>query len=891
MANNIDTINNEGTQWSFNTDIYDIENTLLGVRNRYIEDESEDTLNIGIFGFITDTEAKKIQSAIVMTGELGNEMFPTRAKLTKNVLAHAIDCNITDINAVPATLTIDLGIKLDDLNTYIDENDIFYFDHKSPIFIENIEFHFDYDIILQRAMSTTGDYTYSAHYNMTEVNRISNITEPYLVQPFQMKIGSDIYVIFQAEVRQYTIEETQDKIISESTIENKTYTFEFDNQLADFDVYATSNGVTTRLVPYYYGSAVDEDVTYCWYEYISDNTVRITFDSLSYIPGLNTNINIVAYTTLGKAGEFTYNMNPAVGGLYIDMSSETYSYDSITCFLIPVGNSANGSDRKTKAELQKQIPIMRLKRNNISTDQDMINYFSLGDTDIKRIVPSKKVDNQTARTWFAYLVMKDKNNNIIPMNTINMSCDVTTSAFKQSDDGRYILPAGTTFYLQDGAQYATIIDQADIPSMYSDQYFNNGYYYMTMYNILIDTDPLYVAYYLTLCNKNQNLIFNWVNEKAVVQFVSTQSNFNNSTTYGLQQYVLSFSSAQSLANDYQLVVKDSEGTIITNKLAVVLVMYKEDEPYRWAKAELESYDSDNFVANWKLVLKTDSSFDTSNNIYISDLYAAGSTEIAHSFMEPTTKAKIYFLAEMPDVTSSYDRYDLDSIAPGAYDDYSVTNVYEIKDGLTFYTNFTNIVNSTIDTIPGSDVMFNINSVPMIGWHYLYSSEALQYLINALSEDKAYIEECIKSVDATTDIDFKYFNTYGHSYTYTLTDSTQTGIGHVDITLKFRVSIKSSNDIYTKDDILKYIKEYIENLSDTGDLHFPNMITNITNKFSDRINYIEYITFNDFPVNAGVQHIVLKDGLSTLDVPEFINIRNHYDSANNLVPWIDLEVLF
>ena len=42
-----------------------------------------------------------------MAGQLGNEMFPTRAKLDKNILAHAIYCNIGQINAIPAEMTFE----------------------------------------------------------------------------------------------------------------------------------------------------------------------------------------------------------------------------------------------------------------------------------------------------------------------------------------------------------------------------------------------------------------------------------------------------------------------------------------------------------------------------------------------------------------------------------------------------------------------------------------------------------------------------------------------------------------------------------------------------------------------------------------------------------------
>jgi len=893
----LNAINNNDTPWSFNTDIYSIEETLVNVRNRYIEDENEDTLNLGIFGFLTDTEAKKIQSAIVITGELGNEMFPSRAKLTKNVLAHAIDCNITDINAVPATMNIDIGIKLDDLNTYIDSSDKFCFDHKSPIFIENIEFHFDYDIVLQRALNSSGEYSYSAHYDMSSENRISNITEPYLVQPFQMLIGNDIYVLFQAEVRQYTIEETEDKIISDSIIENKTYTFEYENQLADFDVYVTSNGDTVRLRPYFYGSAVDTDL-YCWYEFISDNTVRVTFDSLSYVPGLNADIKIVAFTTLGEAGNFTYNISPDKGGLYIDMSSEKYSYDNITCFLIPVGDSAYGKNRSTKTELQKKIPIMRSTRGNITTDQDLINYFKLGDTDDERIVVSKKVDNQIARVWYAYFLMKDSNKNIIPTNTINIKIDISNagqsgSPFIIGEDGRYILPAGTIFKIENGEEYAEIIDSADVPEYYSNEYYNSGYYYMSLYNIMIDTDPLYVAYYMTISDKRQNLIFNWVNDNAILQFVSTSCSFKRSLLEDQSEYKIKLSSAQSLANDYHLYEEDPETHAITNKMAIVLVMYKEDVAYRWVTANLDSYDKDNFVGNWSFNLVTDNGFDTYNNIKLLDLpynhlHVAGSQDTNYGYMEPNTTAKLYFLAELD---AEYGRYDLDSIAPGAFNGYTVTNVYEIKDGLNFYTNFTSVMNTKITNVLNSTTQFTIDYVPMGGLHYMNSEEAVVEFTNTLNAKKEYIDNCLKIIDSTTDIDFKFYNTYGESKTYTTGDQLQTGIGHIDITLKFKVSIKSTNDIYTKDDVLKYIKNYIENLNDIGDLHFPNLITELTNEFNDRINYVEYVTFNDFPLNLGVQHISVKNDLTLADIPEFINIRNHYNAAGDLVPWIDLEVLF
>ena len=93
------------SDWLPSVDIYNVVESVENLKKKFIEDEDETTLAAGIFGFLTDTEAKKIQTAAIMTGELGNEMFPQRAKLDKNVVTHAIYCNVEDLNAVPAHMT------------------------------------------------------------------------------------------------------------------------------------------------------------------------------------------------------------------------------------------------------------------------------------------------------------------------------------------------------------------------------------------------------------------------------------------------------------------------------------------------------------------------------------------------------------------------------------------------------------------------------------------------------------------------------------------------------------------------------------------------------------------------------------------------------------------
>ena len=139
---------------------------------------------------------------------------------------------------------------------------------------------------------------------------------------------------------------------------------------------------------------------------------------------------------------------------------------------------------------------------------------------------------------------------------------------------------------------------------------------------------------------------------------------------------------------------------------------------------------------------------------------------------------------------------------------------------------------------------------------------------------------------------KFFNTYGISKTYYTSLDPETHaptgfIGNIDMVMNFRLKLRSASDIYTKDDITRFIKNYIENLEVIGDLHIPNLITDITNEFASRIIYIEFVSFNNF--GLGIQHaLVIDTNIDT--VPEFINIRNIVDNSGSFIPSINIELV-
>lgn len=915
------------TEWNINTDIYDIVESVDNLKQRYIEDENESTLAVGIFGFLSDTEAKKIQTSTIMAGELGNEMFPTRAKLTKNVLTHAAYSSIKNILATPARITLNIGLSLEDLEANMESNQ-FIFDHMSAIFIGDYEFHTDYDIIISRSKknSTSTDpnaWSYTAQYRTVDengeliVNRLSTIRNQYIMQPFVTMLDNQWYLIFQVTLHQCTIETTTDKIISDSIIANKTYSFTYDDQLADFDVFITRNSNRTRLTPFLYGTDTGKEELFCRYLFLNDNKVRISFDPISFQPGLNDEIEIVARTCLGEDGNFEYiKIDETSEGFYFDITSETYNYNSLNCYAVAVTDSLYGNNQKSKTELQKMIPKASMARGSLTNETDINNYFNLIESEENRIILQKKIDNQLYRIWYAYLVLKDQFGNVIPTNTIKLHIDLDSSYWTKSPDNRIVIPAGTGIVYNKDTMIGEIIDIADIPNPIDNaEYFGDNYYYVTYYSMLLDRDPLYAAFYMTCIDESTYFAFKWINTDAPTQFVANRITYRRNLLTDQYEYKFKFSIAQSLLVDFGLYSSEEE-TIIRTKddgteyyenevietlnLKVIFVLFNSSNvPYRWKECNFnrDTFKDDNsYIYDFTMSLITDNAFDNKNNMRINDMYIRGTRDISYGYFAPKSHARIYILGkfdseEHDPVERGIGEYCLDNIAPGYYD-YIVTNIYDIQDDINFYDNYTDYTDAVVTSQDEEGMNFLLSGVPVVGGQYInidYDDveDNAAYLMDVITEKKAYIDYCLELLENSMKVDYKLFNTYGPSLTYVTEEGDS--INHVDLTMRFQVSLKYASDYSTKDSLIEYIKKKVEDLYETGDLHIPNLITDITNNYNQYINYIEFIGFNHF--DPSIQHILKQDLDDPSVVPEFLNIRNsYYGDAKNLQSCIEIELV-
>lgn len=864
-----------------NTDIYDITQTVNELQKETMSDLEDETLAVGLNGYLASIQSMQIQNSIITASELGNEIFPSKAKFEKNIIAHAIIQNITDIQATPAKMSVMLGITMSDLDELF-RNDVFRFDRQSKIFVNYIEYHLQYDIVLSRTLTVNNQMIYSARYDMSIDNPLSDITNPYLKTPFLQFYGGQEYLFIYCDIMQISMKTVQSKLITSTPIENKVFEFEFEEQLASFKVKVTENDKTTHLTPVFEGIGVKQDLTdFCYYSYIDLNNIRVTFDSISYLPGINALIEAEIWTTLGSEGNFSFFKN-----FNTTLSSDNYGYKNIPMRVMIGTESSGGIDKKSIEELRNLIPKEALSRGSITNTATLTNYFNMINTEDNRLEIMKRVDNQFERSYFAYMVLKDSYNNVIPTNTVDLEMDA--KQFQTKDNRKYALLPGTCLYLdRENGVCSIISDEERIQELIKDD--KETFVYGLPLMVVMTDDPLYISYYSTIIDYSAYLDFKYINYTAPLQFVAPSITWKRQFTVDRNKYKLTIPYTQNVQADMGVLQFDSNThALLKNNMKVFVVFYNAGEttPYRYAEAFMEDYEYGMFYFTYLLELTTTDQIDDHNMIRIEGLKIPGTDDEAYGYMSSNVTASIYILNKF--TNSEYGRYDLDEVIPGL-EGYTVCNMFEVNNGLNFYESYTDIINSIVKHITYRDENnilkdgYQIKSIPVVRYSYMDDESCIQEFIDELNYKKVYIDNALYVLENNFTIDFKLFNTYGPSKIYSLDSKGEQLVSRVNLTLNFRLRLIQSTDSYTVNYIIRDIKEILEDLNDISSLHIPNLITTITNTYRNSIEYFEFLGINDY--GPGVQHLYKNETDDVSVVPEFLTVHTNED----LSPDINIEL--
>ena len=685
---------------ALSTDIYDIANFIDDIRLDHVSDVDATSAMVGIFGYITEIHSQSLQDVLVRVSEMTNEAIPTKAKFHKNVLAHAMNLAISDIYAKPATMTMRLHFPVE----YLEQNFVeynpttgkgkFIVDRMIPINVNNFEFHLDYDIIINRSKNANGEFIYTAMYDLfdssgsgkvSKKNPLSDITNPYITTLIKTNIEGTEYLALSVRVHQVAVNVISTNILTDNIIENKSVTFEFQDQLAAFDVdVVEADGITKHLTPIYSGllDYTVKDGEWCYYEYLNEHTIRLIFSRDSYLPKLNSTVNVNVSITDGANGNFSYDNN-----FKANMESEKYSnYNGMYMLVWPLlnGVSNGGRNKKSIADLKKIIPREASSRGSIINTTDLNNYFNALNNENTYMHFYKKRDNPFERLYYGYLIVK-KHNTVYPTNTLPLKLE-------QSDfvgfagNNNLVLKPGTKFYYYKHGDNAkdnaictinppkTVAGLDDSVYKYPMVRNEDGnlvrlFEYMSPFLMTID-DDLIMSYFLTMMNTSKTFIFDSINTESDVQFVTNNMRWQRRFIYRDEhgkiqnydnKYTMDIDIIRNTGDVSRELVKykvgpDGKETIDDVRVKVLMVLYADNtnnNPYRYIEANFVDYDKTSDTYAFRFTMGTDDLMDLNNRINITGIYNAKPEALqhidtaskSHGYMSRNTYAKIYILAD------------------------------------------------------------------------------------------------------------------------------------------------------------------------------------------------------------------------------------------------------
>lgn len=844
-------------------DIYKISETVNEIQTKFMEDVSQDTLTMSTFGYMNSMFSNILQNAIIMASEWGNEAFPIRAKFEKSIITNAITYNIEDLNATPARMEVLIGFIQEELDAQM-TNNVFTLDKECKFTIGDFEFHLDYDMIITKD-TINNDTVYAARYDIDRLNPLSDITNPYLAPPVLLNINNDRFVFINCTIRQVELKKIYSKVISNNILDNKTFDFEFESQLADFEVIVKESGTTYYLKPIFEGMPDNSEKLYCYYSFLDSNTIRIKFDRNSYEPRLNSDIEIHLKTTQGSKGVFTYN-DDIINGL----ESERFNYGNLVALLKPVTDSEYGVDKKSIADLKQIIPKEILSRGNITNNKDIENYFNT--LDDNKLLFYRRRDNQFERLYYAYMLVKDDYNNIIPTNTVNLI--LTESDFNAKKDNRHILNPGNILEYV-GDDIVKVNNMLQFKDIYELE--DTGFIYSCPYLCVVNRDPLSVSYYLNIVNDNYYFRFSYINKNSSLQFISTSLNISKPYKE-INKYTLTMEAMQNMNIDKSLVDFDDYGNIVSTKIKPVLIIHADNDYEYYIYGKVIAMDKDMFKYTIQFELETDNTIDFKNRIRINNIYSAGTSDLTHVYLDRQLDISIGILVEFDE---EYGRDTIDSVIPGL-EGYTLCNKYDVPSNINLFYNYSNIIKSTVKVLENEDgtQYFKIKGVPCVKYSYLNDKKRCESFIDYVQYRKVYIDDAIKVLEDSFNVDFKFFNTYGPSKMFVIGHSKET-IDKVNLKFRFKVKLKVGASKYAKDYIIEEIKSYIEDINNIRSIHISNLITHLTNKFVSDLEFIEFLGLNKY--DALNQYLEKIDTEILEDVPEFLNIN----LTKDLKPDIDI----
>ncbi|QXN67971.1 hypothetical protein FPHOBKDP_00221 [Listeria phage LPJP1] len=885
-------------------------------------------LKTGFFGYFNEIAAHEVKNSVYNRNVLYDEHFLNSASFPDSIFNYAKLYNVPLVLSNPSHMLVNMVIRKEDLiNSPLREEIIedqyikvkalktyqIILDREFEFSVGKFKFQLPYDVQILMKQNQNNDYTITARYLIDEVS-----TFPYIelsipeIKVYQSIFDGEKYMYLNLDIYQVQSSSFDFDILSEDISDNLFYTAEFDDQLAGFNIYYTYMGEKVKLNAYFNNTfnPSNPDEKFCYYTFVDDNKLQISFSSLvnNFRPRYNSKITIEILTTKGSEGNFTFDGEV----LFNFTNSASNNFSKMLTTVVPITSASGGNDKLSTSGMKDKIIETALGRDNLIMDTDLDIYFrnidrasSLNDSSINFM---KKRNDVLQRLYNAFLLLRDNDKKVIPTNTassVTFSKKYFTDQLLGDDINGYVIPEHSLIqYDYIDKKYKHLPDgyTDDIKKSINDK---NTLVYTNPFLVKIDIDPVLSAKYYKLdIDETFDTSYSYLNNLIPTTMIINKLNITKihdfESTLDSDTYTIKFD-------------LNSNETIgdLDKRICVRGILMSKNSNKKYGYFEFERENPEQAESTYTAKLSTNRKFNKGLLSLSNSLYDENGDVLDNVFIDEDLYIKIGILYkdnsyktvgtknnneielfddEFPDANRNIDNYVLAL---------SVTTNSTVK----LYRNLSSIMTSTVTRVGASNVSdankdFKVEMIPLISLQYFIYEYS--YLYTLIESYITILSNVIPKLENNTTIDMKFYNSWEPSkYYYLNTEVDGDSVKYdlitridmlIDLTIHTYEAVNDNDDLSIK----KFISDFIEACNTDGIVPISNLLRLLEEEFAI-ISYIEYNGLSgnyDEKISNKYQKILNNarniNDLSKQEiieyVPEYINIKKTL--SDNIVETTD-----
>lgn len=850
---------------------------------KYFDVNEVNDLNVGLLGMTTELITSGFEDNFNTVSMYLKELFPNTATMSETIYTYASLFQISELFATPASMDIILMVKESDILTLGTINGNvreFVVDCDTIIDVQGLQYMLDYDVKI-RAKRYLDDYIFTSVYDFEYRNSLNPSTSSPYIKNIRYNGEEGKYIGLMVTVHQVNKFKQEEVIINNTRINYPKFKIQYDDMLANFEVFYKSPNMTeeTQLTKRLKNSVPIEQ-PFCYYSFKDNNEIEISFSTRekSFHPDFNSDIRIEYYTTKGTKGNY-----PLYKGNIMDMvvspQSERYQYlSSVTMFAIPQTDSMGGSNTLAFDDLKKIVNEKFSTINTITTENDLLQYFDNAKYRMgSHMLFVKKRDDVFERLFTAFTMLKDRNNELIHSNTLNLELNLEDIG-SAPDEKTAVIKPGTIMKYREGS-----IDTVEITQQMGRS--EEDFRFVNPFLINIITEPsTSVGFYLNSINQKFPLNYQFINDECPVQCICNNVEITRDALHGDDFYELSIDLLNTSGMEPYPVFHDNGEWTENLKVKCIFKDQESSKDLCYIDFQFITYDAEASVMTFKAKLNTDDVLTLNNRLRV--------TGVKDIITGKTSTKMIGFSDIVIDICVFYKSNEIENHKYSNLEDlnqYKISNIYSSIDHPVSLVYSFDIIRSQLSYLADSDKSIKLRFLPLFSAYDMIDKDKFDDTIDRLRNQYNFLTSVLKLLENNYSIDMKFYNTYGRAKIFTVDDGTL--LDRVNCAIRFDLFLlPGSDESQVLNNVRAFISEYFENLNLSVDnsVKISNLIQEIENTFID-VDYLKFVCINEYDSNIQVLRNILPANTTTMDkeqlkeyVPEYVTAR---DSR------IDLRILY